>query len=155
MEVFCGAPLQAVLWGDSLGGGDDRLGGSGVLDMREAQADIEELRDRTKMKEYTTEAKQGMRVYLVSGSSTLPAIIMNDDSKAQLVSIDAVGREHLKMAFPCSRFTIIEARVWNGNWAGPAGATYACDVIWDYYEIEKLSDLTIHSITKRRRPRKC
>ena len=84
MEVFCGAPLQAVLWGDSLGGGDDRLGGSGVLDMREAQADIEELRDRTKMKEYTTEAKQGMRVYLVSGSSILPAIIMaiimNDDS---------------------------------------------------------------------------
>jgi|EP00966_Prymnesium_polylepis_P211308 hypothetical protein len=53
-------------------------------------------------------------------------------------------------AFPCSRCTIIEARVWNEKWAGPAGATYACDVIWDYYGIDKLSDLTIHSITKRR-----
>eukprot|EP00966_Prymnesium_polylepis_P047225 1093334-Prymnesium_polylepis.1 len=100
------------------------------------------------MKTYTTKAKKGMRVYLVNGTSTLPAIITNDDpvkSEAQLVSIDAVGREHLQTAtFPCSRFTIIEARVWNGKWAGPAGATYACDVIWDYYGISKLSDLTIH-----------
>eukprot|EP00966_Prymnesium_polylepis_P005761 131372-Prymnesium_polylepis.1 len=40
--------------------------------------------------------------------------------------------------------------MWNGRWAGPAGATVACDVTWDYYGISKLSDLTIYSITKRR-----
>ena len=90
----------------------------------------------------------------MSGTNTLPAIITNDDPvkpEAQLIYIDAVGKEHLQPAtLPCSRFKIIEARVWNGRWAGPAGATYACDVTWDYYGISKLSDLTIHSITKRR-----
>ena len=106
------------------------------------------------LKRYTAEPKKGLRVYLVSDTSTLPAIITNDDPvkpEARLISIDAVGKEHLQSAtFPCSRFKIIEARMWNGRWAGPAGATYACDVTWDYYGISKLSDLTIHSITKRR-----
>ena len=106
------------------------------------------------LKRYTAAPKKGLRVYLVSDTSTLPAIITNDDPvkpEARLISIDAVGKEHLQPAtLPCSRFKIIEARMWNGRWAGPAGATYACDVTWDYYGISKLSDLTIHSITKRR-----
>eukprot|EP00966_Prymnesium_polylepis_P110984 2567431-Prymnesium_polylepis.1 len=59
-----------------------------------------------------------MRVYLVNDTRTLPAIITSDDPvkpEAQLLSINAVGREHLHpAAFPCSRFKIIEARVWNG-----------------------------------------
>ena len=50
------------------------------------------------LKRYTAEPKKGLRVYLVSDTSTLPAIITNDDPvkpEARLISIDAVGKEHL------------------------------------------------------------
>eukprot|EP00966_Prymnesium_polylepis_P280307 6476732-Prymnesium_polylepis.1 len=82
----------------------------------ESRGRVKELRNRaTKIIYHNTQ--NGMRVYLVNDTSTLPAIITNDDpvkSEAQLVSIDAVGREHLQpAAFPCSRFKLVEARIWN------------------------------------------
>ena len=53
--------------------------------------------------------------------------------------------------FQLRHFEVIKkAHTWNGKWAGPEGASYASDVKWDYYGIEKLSDLTIQSIYMRR-----
>ena len=102
------------------------------------------------MKRYTTPIKTNKKVYLVRGVHTMPAVII-DGATARLMKIDAVARGHAtQTVFQLRQFEVIKAHTWNGKWAGPEGASYASDVKWDYYGIEKLSDLTIQSIYKRR-----
>ena len=102
------------------------------------------------LKRYDTPIKAKKKVYLVRGAHTWPAIIIDGDT-ARLVKIDAVGRGHkTQREFQLRQFDVIKAQTWNGKWAGPEGASYACDVTWDYYGIENLSELTIQSIYKRR-----
>eukprot|EP00966_Prymnesium_polylepis_P314960 7277642-Prymnesium_polylepis.1 len=68
------------------------------------------------MKRYDTPIRTKKKVYLVH---TWPAILTDGDT-ARLHSTHA----------------------WSGKWAGPEGASYASDVMWDYYGIEKRSELT-------------
>ena len=60
------------------------------------------------------------------------------------------GVSQTQREFQLRLFDVIKAHTWNGKWAGPEGASYACDFKWDYYGIETLSELTIQSIYKRR-----
>ena len=102
------------------------------------------------MKRYTTPIKTNKKVYLVRGVHTMPAVVI-DGATARLMKIDAVARGHAtQTVFQLRQFEVIKAHTWNGKWAGPEGASYASDVKWDYYGIEKLSELTIQSIYKRR-----
>ena len=92
----------------------------------------------------------GAEVYLVRESVCWAAII-EDNTWARRIFVDAVGRGHwTSRKFEHRFFDVITARKWNGKWAGPAGGVYACDVTWNYYGIRKLEDLTIHSIVKRK-----
>ena len=103
------------------------------------------------MKRYDTPIRSNKKVYLIRGVHVWPAIITDGDA-ARLVRTDAVGRGHkTQREFRLRLFDVVEgAHTWNGKWAGPEGASYACDVKWDYYGIEKLIELTIQSIYKRK-----
>eukprot|EP00966_Prymnesium_polylepis_P072143 1675530-Prymnesium_polylepis.1 len=83
------------------------------------------------------------KVYLIRGVHTWPAVITDGDT-ARLMKMYAIGRGHkTQCEFQIRQFEVIKAHTWNGKWAGPEGASYACDVKWDYYGIEKLSELKI------------
>ena len=87
------------------------------------------------MKRYTTPIKTNKKVYLVRGVHTMPAVII-DGATARLMKIDAVARGHAtQTVFQLRQFEVIKAHTWNCKWAGPAGASYASDVKWDYYGI--------------------
>ena len=101
------------------------------------------------MKRYDTSIRSKKRVYLIRGVHVWPAVITDGDT-ARLVKTVAVGRGHqTQREFQLRLFDVIKANTWTGKWAGPEGASYACDVKWDYYGIEKRSELTIQSIYKR------
>ena len=102
------------------------------------------------MRKYTTEPKQGLHAYLCRGELCFPVIIV-DDTDAQRVWIDATGRHHLMQRFVHHRFyDVIRARKWKGAWAGPAGGSYASDVTWDYHGIERIQQLTVQNVTKKK-----
>jgi hypothetical protein len=97
----------------------------------------------------TSRYEEGMRVYLVSGASTLPAIITNGDA----ASLHRCGwkRTFENSCIPMLKVYHHRSQDVERKMGETRGCNiYACDVIWDYYGIEKLSDLTIHIITKRR-----
>jgi hypothetical protein len=79
----------------------------------------------------STTIRSKKRVYLIRGAHALPVVISDGDT-ARLVKIDAVGRGHLtQREFRLRLFDVIKAHTWNGKWAGPEGASYACDVKWN------------------------
>ena len=100
-------------------------------------------------KDYLTEPKKGMRVYLIRGKIVWPALI-KDDKFATRVKIDRVGRGHkTQQLIDHTHFDVVKAQRWNGKWAGPQGATPTCDWVWKMGIIDGLQNMTISSMTKQ------
>ena len=100
------------------------------------------------LKNYEADPKKGKRVYLIRGKTVWPAVII-DERWARRYKIDNVGRGHpTQRTTPYEYFTVIDAHMWKGRWAGPKGANFALDTTWDCLGIKDLRHANISSLTR-------
>ena len=105
-------------------------------------------------KAHTVPAQARQWVYLQRRNISWPAIVI-DDTKAQRVWIDKVGRGHKMQVYVDHRhYSIIKAHTWHGKWAGPHGNYPVGDTKWKLpfgnAKEHKLQQYSINVLTKAR-----